>query len=212
MSVPSYFQPNTIYCGDCRDVLRKFPNECVDFIYADPPFFSNRHYEVIWRDGYELLAFSDRWKGGIQHYVSWMMERLEECYRVLKNTGSMYLHCDWHASHYLKVERWFKLGLLEKAIKEKLEKDAKEVIHRVMSSEKANIDNQDTMKVTIAYMESISDTLIKLDDSVNNFVKSIDKWVGRLKTYATAVSVAVVAGSMVFCIQYILRMLGLIRM
>ena len=103
-AVPNYFQTNAIYCGDCREILRKFPEDCADLIYADPPFFSNRHYEVLWDDGYELRAFEDRWKGGINNYVEWMVERLRECYRVLKPTGSMYLHCDWHASHYLKVE------------------------------------------------------------------------------------------------------------
>lgn len=97
------FNTNTIYCGDCKDVLAKFPNECADLIYADPPFFSNQQYEIIWRDGYELRAFEDRWKGGINNYVEWMKERLEQCYRVLKLDGAMYLHCDWHASHYLKV-------------------------------------------------------------------------------------------------------------
>jgi DNA modification methylase len=99
----SYFNTNTIYCGDCKEVLAKFPNERVDLIYADPPFFSNQQYEIIWRDGYELRAFEDRWKGGILNYVEWMKERLEQCYRVLKTSGAMYLHCDWHASHYLKV-------------------------------------------------------------------------------------------------------------
>jgi DNA modification methylase len=99
-----YFRPNTIYCGDSRDILRKFPNECVDLIYADPPFFSNRRYEVIWGDGYELRAFEDRWKGGINNYAAWLMERVGECFRVLKRTGSMYLHLDHHASHYAKVE------------------------------------------------------------------------------------------------------------
>jgi len=103
MTTP-YFRPNTIYCGDCKEVLRRFPSECVDLIYADPPFFSNRHYEVIWGDGYELRAFEDRWKGGINNYIAWMLERLQECKRVLKPNGSMYLHCDWHASHYLRVE------------------------------------------------------------------------------------------------------------
>lgn len=33
-----------------------------------------------------------------------MKERIEHCYRVLKKIGSFYLHCDWHASHYLKYE------------------------------------------------------------------------------------------------------------
>ncbi|HXQ92816.1 MAG TPA: DNA methyltransferase, partial [Nitrososphaerales archaeon] len=109
MSAPSYFQHNTIYCGDCRDVLRLFPEKSVDLIYADPPFFTNEQYEVIWKDGSEVRAFEDRWKGGIENYIGWMNERVEQCYRVLKDTGSMYLHCDPHASHYLKVEVMDKL-------------------------------------------------------------------------------------------------------
>lgn len=43
-------------------------------------------------------------KGEFNNYVDWMSDRLKECYRVLKRTGTMYLHCDHHASHYLKVE------------------------------------------------------------------------------------------------------------
>lgn len=102
MTIP-YFRPNTIYCGDCKEVLRKFPENSVDLIYADPPFFSNRHYEIIWGDGYEIRAFEDRWKGGINNYIAWMEERIVECYRVLKDTGSMYLHCDWHANAHLRI-------------------------------------------------------------------------------------------------------------
>ncbi|MGP8124959.1 MAG: DNA methyltransferase [Nitrososphaerales archaeon] len=97
------FQPNTIYCGDNKEVLRHFPENCADLIYLDPPFFSNKHYEIIWKDGYELRAFADRWKGGINNYIAWMEERLAECKRVLKEDGSIYIHCDYHASHYLKV-------------------------------------------------------------------------------------------------------------
>jgi DNA modification methylase len=96
-------EPNSIYCGDCLDVLKRFPDNSVDLIYLDPPFFSNRHYEVIWKDGAEIRAFGDRWKGGINHYVGWMEERIRQCHRVLKDTGSIYVHCDWHAVHYLKV-------------------------------------------------------------------------------------------------------------
>ena len=102
--MPSYdMEPNAIYCGDCLDVLKKFQDKSVDLIYLDPPFFTNKFYEVIWNDGAEIRAFGDRWKGGINHYVSWMVERLEQCHRVLKQNGSLFVHCDFHASHYLKV-------------------------------------------------------------------------------------------------------------
>ncbi len=95
---------NTIYCGDNSEVMRHhIPDNSIDLIYADPPFFSNQHYEILWGDGYELRSFEDRWKGGIQNYIAWMEPRLRECQRVLKETGSMYLHCDWHANSYLRV-------------------------------------------------------------------------------------------------------------
>lgn len=94
---------NIIYCGDNLIWLKKFPDNCVDLIYLDPPFFSNRQYEVIFNDGEEIRSFEDRWQGGINHYIEWMKERIFELHRVLKDTGSFYLHCDWHASHYLKV-------------------------------------------------------------------------------------------------------------
>lgn len=97
---------NVIYSGDCFQVMANtinFPDESVDLIYVDPPFFSNKHYEVIWGDGYELRAFEDRWKGGIENYIAWMEPKIGECYRVLKKTGSMYLHCDWHANAHLRI-------------------------------------------------------------------------------------------------------------
>jgi DNA modification methylase len=75
----------------------------VNLIYLDPPFFSNRHYEVIWGDEAEVRSFEDRWEGGINVYIEWMRERVQKMYELLKDTGSFYLHCDWHASHYLKV-------------------------------------------------------------------------------------------------------------
>jgi DNA modification methylase len=92
-----------IYCDDNMARLALLPANSVDLIYLDPPFFSNRYYEVIWGDEAEVRSFEDRWEGGINHYVGWMRERVMEMWRVLKPTGSLYLHCDWHASHYLKV-------------------------------------------------------------------------------------------------------------
>lgn len=93
-----------IYCGDNLEVMQRLPSDSIDLIYIDPPFFSNRHYEVIWGNGAELRAFGDRWKGGINVYIEWTRERLIEIHRLLKPTGSIYLHLDWHAVHYIKCE------------------------------------------------------------------------------------------------------------
>jgi hypothetical protein len=83
--------------------LAQFPAEYIDLIYLDPPFFSNRSYAVIWGDEAEVRSFEDRWEGEVNVYVNWMRERVIEMHRVLKPTGTIFLHCDWHAAHYLKV-------------------------------------------------------------------------------------------------------------
>lgn len=98
-----YLKTNAIYCGDCKNILAQFTEGTIDLIYVDPPFFSNRQYEVLWGDGYELRAFEDRWKGGVENYIAWMEGKIRECHRVLKDTGSMYLHCDWHANAHLRI-------------------------------------------------------------------------------------------------------------
>ena len=95
---------NQIHCGDNLDIMHSMPDESVDLIYLDPPFFSGRNYEVIWGDEAEKRSFDDRWDGGIMVYINWMKERLTEMHRILKPTGSIYLHVDHHAVHYLKVE------------------------------------------------------------------------------------------------------------
>lgn len=92
-----------LYCDDNLRRLALLEPSSVDLIYLDPPFFSNRQYEVIWGDEAEVRSFEDRWEGGIYHYVEWMRDRVMEMWRVLNPTGSFYLHCDWHASHHLKV-------------------------------------------------------------------------------------------------------------
>lgn len=98
-----YVDTGVIYRDDNLELLEEFPDECIDLIYLDPPFFSNRDYEVIWGDEAEIRSFKDRWKGGVDYYVDWMMKRLRQMHRVLRPTGSLFLHCDQAASHYLKV-------------------------------------------------------------------------------------------------------------
>jgi len=91
-----------IYCGDNFDQLRKLPDGCVDLIYIDPPFNSNRNYEVFWGETKEKRSFEDRHES-TRAYIEYMRPRCVELQRVLKKTGSFYYHCDWHASHYVKV-------------------------------------------------------------------------------------------------------------
>src|SRR5438552_1488995 len=95
-------QTGVIYCGDCLQQLPRLPEACIDLIYIDPPFNSNRNYEVFWGETKEKRAFEDR-HASTAAYIDFMRPRCVELARVLKPTGSFYYHCDWHASHYVKV-------------------------------------------------------------------------------------------------------------
>jgi len=96
--------PNRLFWGDNLHVMRQLPPESIDLIYIDPPFFSGKQYNVIFGDQNELRSFSDIWEGGMPGYLIWLNARLYEMKRLLKRTGTIYVHCDRHASHYIKVE------------------------------------------------------------------------------------------------------------
>lgn len=83
---------NQIIHGDCLDWLPTIPAESVDMCYIDPPFCTNQH----------LDDYDDRWSD-IVTYIGWMEERVRLIHKCLKNTGSIFLHCDWRASHRLRV-------------------------------------------------------------------------------------------------------------
>src|SRR6266487_1327331 len=134
---------NTLFYGDNLAILREhIASESIDLIYLDPPFNSNRNYNVLFKDesGIEseaqITAFEDTWHWNettasayeemtihapphvskmisalysaigtnqMMAYLVMMAIRLMELHRVLKPTGSLYLHSDPTASHYLKV-------------------------------------------------------------------------------------------------------------
>ena len=97
-------EPNRLIWGDNLHVMRQIPSNSIDLIYIDPPFFSGRQYNVMWGDSNEMRSFNDIWEDGMPGYLVWLNARLYEMKRLLKPTGSIYVHCDWHASHYIKVE------------------------------------------------------------------------------------------------------------
>jgi DNA modification methylase len=104
MGPVNYLETGVLYRKDNLELLADFPDECIDLVYLDPPFFSNRNYEVIWGEEAEMRSFKDRWDKGLPKYIQWMGERLIELHRVLKPNGAIYLHCDPSASHHLKLK------------------------------------------------------------------------------------------------------------
>jgi len=83
----------------------------LDMIYVDPPFFSKSDYTINIKVGsgnkkIELaknLAFTDRWSEGMEEYLKEMTVRLLMMRRLLSDTGSLFVHLDWHSSHYMKI-------------------------------------------------------------------------------------------------------------
>ena len=83
--------------------LNFIPDNSVDLIYIDPPFFSNKNYEIVWGNSFEVRSFGDRFKGGIEHYIEWMRPKIREAKRILKDTSLIYLHCNRYANHHLRI-------------------------------------------------------------------------------------------------------------
>ena len=149
-SLTRLMQPthNTLFYGDCLEVMSDWDEGIADLIYLDPPFNSNANYNILFKDRKgrrgrgatgrwaQAIAFEDTWywddaamerfmriersQGnptrsllvGLRHavgdtgmlaYLTYMADRLVALRRVLKPTGTVYLHCDPTAGHYLKL-------------------------------------------------------------------------------------------------------------
>jgi DNA modification methylase len=149
LDAPKSLRRNHLYYGDNLTIMREMPSNIVDLIYLDPPFNSDRTYNLIYRQltglplpeqeeafvdtwtldaekeemvrnmpmvlrqyGCDegLVRFWDAWIGALRNtdkrllaYLVYMTYRLFEMRRILKPTGSIYLHCDATASHYIKI-------------------------------------------------------------------------------------------------------------
>lgn len=92
---------NSIICGDSQFELQKIQSNSIDLIYLDPPFFSQKTHELSSRYNDITYSFDDKFSTR-EKYLSLMATVLKESKRILKNTGSIFLHCDRYASHYLR--------------------------------------------------------------------------------------------------------------
>jgi len=86
------FMPSMV-CGDCIDALSHVGDGQVQFVYVDPPF----------RSGKRLVDFDDR-RGTLQDYCIWINSVLSACQRVMDDRACIVVHCDWHASHRIRIE------------------------------------------------------------------------------------------------------------
>lgn len=91
---------NRLILGDNLLVMRTLSDESIDLIYIDPPFFTGRERRA---NGDAAHAFDDAWAGGLDAYLAWSRERIIEMRRLLRPTGVLYVHCDFHAGHYIKA-------------------------------------------------------------------------------------------------------------
>jgi site-specific DNA-methyltransferase (adenine-specific) len=87
--------------GDCLDILPTFESNSIDLIYLDPPFFTNKIQKLKTRDGKKEFSYSDIWQSH-EEYAKFLYERLNELKRVLKDDGSIFVHCDRNATHIIK--------------------------------------------------------------------------------------------------------------
>lgn len=91
----------TLIHDDCLNGMKTLANETVDMIYLDPPFFSQKRH--VSQDAHGCIySFSDVWESR-QAYLQYIKERLEEMHRVLKQTGTIFLHCDTSCSHHIRI-------------------------------------------------------------------------------------------------------------
>ncbi|MGC8514645.1 MAG: DNA-methyltransferase [Thermoplasmata archaeon] len=93
-----------LYLCDNLTVMQALPENFIDLIYMDPPFFTGKVRKAKSRIRASEDSFEDTWTSDIEGYIEWLRPRLIETRRLLKSTGLIYLHLDWHAVHYVKVE------------------------------------------------------------------------------------------------------------
>ena len=89
-----------LYLDDCLNTLKSLEKNSVDLIYLDPPFFSQKIQKLSKADRY--YEFNDIWKSR-EEYLNYIKKRLIVMRDVLKDSGSIFLHCDDSASWYLKI-------------------------------------------------------------------------------------------------------------
>lgn len=91
-----------VYQGDCLNIISTWEKDSIDLIYLDPPFFSQKTHKLTTRDSRKEFSFQDLWSSH-QEYGNFIYQRLQEMWRILSPSGSIFVHCDRHASHLIRL-------------------------------------------------------------------------------------------------------------
>lgn len=93
---------NEILHGDCLDQMRLIEQKSIDLIYLDPPFFTERKHTLKNRERTKEFSFDDSW-GSDRGYAVFLKERIEIMHTLLKDTGSIFVHCDKSGEHIVRA-------------------------------------------------------------------------------------------------------------
>jgi site-specific DNA-methyltransferase (adenine-specific) len=116
---PQSVAPEGLHLMDNLELLRALPDECIDLVYVDPPFATGQTRRLasielgvgdLTRTGFGGKVYSYAVRSThhyrddmpLEDYLGFLNERLVEIHRVLRRTGSLYLHLDWHVAHYAR--------------------------------------------------------------------------------------------------------------
>jgi len=89
---------NKIHHGDCLELLKQLPDSSADLIFADPPYNLQLKGDLFRPDQSKVSAVNDHWDkfGSFRSYDEFTEAWLQECHRVLKNTGSIWVIGTYH--------------------------------------------------------------------------------------------------------------------
>ena len=93
---------NSIQLGDCLNVMKSIAKKSIDLIYLDPPFFTEKTHRLKTRDRTKEFSFDDIW-GSDLAYSEFLYERIALMKEILKETGSIFVHCDKNGEHIVRA-------------------------------------------------------------------------------------------------------------
>ncbi|CAA6812029.1 MAG: DNA modification methyltransferase (EC [uncultured Sulfurovum sp.] len=93
---------NTVFHGDCLEKMKIIDKNSIDLIYLDPPFFTQTKHKLQNRERTKEFSFDDTW-GDNQSYAEFLEQRISLMRELLKETGSIFVHCDKSGEHIIRV-------------------------------------------------------------------------------------------------------------